>query len=116
MAVDLRDLKARGRYARRRLLLGWRPSARMTVQEGPKELVLLVEAGALARALEVAERFAKTDGAAGGAAVVAALRQAVEEQAALLSPPPAPRPTRPRTPAETARTNHPAGGIDWSQG
>ncbi|MFJ2561315.1 MULTISPECIES: hypothetical protein [unclassified Streptomyces] len=122
-------LRARAKYARRRLELSWRPCGRTAVREGPDELVSMVEVGTWARALELVERAAEVpeelDGdaalgwQAGTAAVVAALRTALDHQAGLLPPPPPPRPRRaplpPRAPDEPLGHYYPS-GIDWSQG
>ncbi|MFH9742754.1 hypothetical protein ACH4MA_34355 [Streptomyces roseolus] len=119
-------LRARGRYARERLLLSWRPDGRTVVREGPEQLLRMVETAALAHALELVERAAEVpaglDGEAGagwqaaGDTIVAALRRAVEYQAGRLPPRLPPRRRPARQPDREERTDRPAGRIDWSQG
>ncbi|MGW1037562.1 hypothetical protein [Streptomyces antibioticus] len=123
-------LRARGRYARRRLELSWNPCGQTMVYEGPATLVSMVEVSALARALELVEQAARPPEGltrttalgwkAGAGATVDALRAALGHQAGLLPPPPPPRPRReplpPAMPEELAEATLYVHGIDWSEG
>ncbi|MFF9483016.1 hypothetical protein [Streptomyces sp. NPDC014733] len=122
-------LRARGRRARQRLELGWKPCGRTVVEEGPAALVSMVEVAALALALDLVEQAAQPPEGlarttalgwrAGAGATVEALRAALEHQAGLLPPPPPPRPRRESlplaAPEEMAEGALCVRGVDWSQ-
>ncbi|MET8377992.1 hypothetical protein [Streptomyces microflavus] len=97
-------LRAQGQQAGRRLVVGWRPDGRSVVTTGPDALVVMVEVGVWARAVELLERAPEVDEAA-----VEVVRRAMLAQADRLPPPPPPPPPR------RAVTSEGGGGIDWSQ-
>ncbi|MEW1699394.1 MULTISPECIES: hypothetical protein [unclassified Streptomyces] len=122
MENTTRALRAQGRDARQRLEQAFRPSGRMNTGAGPEDLVSIVEASALAVALELVEQATRMpDGlrgrtaqgwTAGRHAALTALRQALECRAAQL-PPPAARPAAQNLPA-VPQTWTPGSGLDWS--
>lgn len=85
-------------------MVGWRPGGRSVVVAGPDALVVMVEVGVWARAVELLERSPGVDEAA-----VEVLRRAMLTQAGRLPDPPPPVPRRPVT-------SEGCGGIDWSGG
>jgi hypothetical protein len=84
----LREIRARGRDARRRLLQSWHPSGRMST--GPEETVQLIEAAVWARAAEMAERAGAVPGDSAAERIVTALREEAARQSVYTSPPPRP--------------------------
>lgn len=99
------DLRRQGQQAGRRLVAGWRPDGRSVAVAGPDVLVVMVEVGVWARAVELLERSPGVDGAA-----VEVVRRAMLAQANRL--PDAPPPVPPRR----AASSEGDGGIDWSVG
>ncbi|MFD7855184.1 hypothetical protein ACFV6B_12985 [Streptomyces microflavus] len=96
------DLRRQGQQAGRRLVVGWRPDGRTVVTAGPDTLVVMVEVGVWARAVQLLER------SPGGEAAVEVVRRAMLAQADRLPDAPPPVPPRPAS-------SEGCGGIDWSQ-
>lgn len=85
------------------MVVGWRPDGRMVLTAGPDTLVVMVEVGVWARAVELLELSPGV-----GEAAVEVVRRAMLAQADRLPDAPPPVPPRPVTPEG-------GGGIDWSQ-
>ncbi|MFE7535237.1 hypothetical protein ACFU67_13305 [Streptomyces rhizosphaericola] len=95
-------LRRQGVLAGRRLVLGWRPGGRMVVTAGPDALVLMVEVGVWARAVELLERVEPPVPGA-----VEVVRRAMLAQADRL-------PDAPPLPPLGPGRFEGGGGIDWS--